>query len=225
MSVGDLIKREDRPAYVRFQRRSMQDHAASLAAGKYVAKDVDYALITPPYSKDVVELKVDRWMTTMADDVRNERLPTAWREQYVDAYERWKKGEELPLNGTPIKGWGVLSPAQQENLIRVGVLTVEDLAGINDEGMRRVGMGSVDLKNKATAWLSQLADKGPLTMEIAALKRANAEKDGQLEALTKKIELLTRDVMASQFRAQAQPVIEREPEPSIQASDILSDTI
>ena len=55
MSVGELISREERPAYVRFERRPMEDKAASIREGRYVAKDVDFALVTPPYSNDCVE--------------------------------------------------------------------------------------------------------------------------------------------------------------------------
>lgn len=173
MSVELALERKDRPAYVRFERVAVEDKAASLKAGHYVAKDVDFALITPPYSKDVFKIKVTQWKENMKLDVHNERLPVQWMEKYLEDYERWLTGQEIPLNGSPIKGWGVISPAHQKNLIEMNILTVEDLAGINDEGIRRIGMGGLDLKHKAKAWLSQLQDKGPLTQEIAAVKAEN----------------------------------------------------
>ena len=71
-------------------------------------------------------------------------------------------------------------------------MTVEDLARINDEGLRRFGIGAADLKNKAIAWLAQLDDKGPLTQEIAALKAENASLKKQVESLTKKVETLSK---------------------------------
>ena len=59
--AAELASREERKPYVRFERMSVEDAAATLAAGRYVAKDVDYVLITPPYSKDVFKQKVKNW--------------------------------------------------------------------------------------------------------------------------------------------------------------------
>lgn len=174
MAVGEMQDRAERPAYVRFKRVAVEDKAASLEQRKYVAKDVDYALITPPYSKDCVEIKVTQWKLNVDQDVRAGRIPKEWADNWLKGYEAWLNGQELPVNGTPIKGWGVISPAQQEMLIRINILTVEDLDGVNDEGLRRIGMGALDLKNKARAWLAQMQDKGPLTIEVAALKSENA---------------------------------------------------
>jgi hypothetical protein len=214
-AVGDIAEHTDRPAYVRFKRVAVEDKAASLEQRKYVAKDVDYALITPPYSKDCVEVKVPQWKVNMEADVRNERMPKEWADKYIAAYEAWKNGQELPLDGTPIRGWGVISPAQQEMLIRINMLTVEDLSGANDEGMKRIGMGSMDLRNKARAWLSQMNDKGPATIEIAALKAQNDSQAQAIEALTKQVEAL-KTLM---------PSIQAVPDPihseSITADDIL----
>lgn len=171
MAGAELQEKAERPAYVRFEKVAVEDKPASLAAGHYVAKDVDFALITPPYSRDVIRIKVTQWMLNLEQDLRNSRIPEAWVTQYKDAYRSWQNGQEIPLKGTAIKGWGVISPAAQETLLRLNILTVEDLAQINDEGVRRIGMGASELKHKALAWLKQLSDKGPLTQENAALRR------------------------------------------------------
>lgn len=197
MSVG--MDREDRPAYVRFQRRAMKDAAASLREGRHVDKDVDFVLVTPPYSRDVFEQVAGDWLAQMEREVRNNRLPREWYERYQANYERWKKGEEMPLDGTPIKGWPVISPAQMTNLIAINILTVEDLAAANEEGLRRIGMGARDLQTKAKAWLSQAKDKGPLTMQVAELKsenealKARAETaEARVKELAERLEILQR---------------------------------
>lgn len=205
-AVGSLLDRKDRPAYVRFKRIAVEDKEASLKDGQWRGKDVDIAMITPSYSKDVIELKVSQWLVNMKQDVQNGRLPIEWQEQYERDYERWKNGQEIPLRGTPIKGWGVISPAQQEMLLKLNILTVEDLAGVNDEGIRRIGMGSIDLKNKATAWLSQMGDKGPLTIEIANVKAENDILKGSMKTLTSQIEQLTAQLKELSAKRVAEPV-------------------
>lgn len=189
----DLLNRKERPAYVKFVREAIQDPVASRDRGMYVARDIDIACITPPYSRDVMKFEVKTWFEQMRTDVINGRMPEDWEQQYHAKYDAWKKGEELPLDGVPIKGWAVASPAQQETLLRMGILTVEDLAAVNDEGLRRIGMGGIDLKNKAVAWLQAAKDKGPLTQEVAAVKAENQRLETELVALRSKFD----EVMAA----------------------------
>lgn len=189
----ELEQKAERPAYVRFVRRAVEDRQASTREGRYIAKDVDYALVTPPYSRDVVEIKVSTWLENLEADRRTGRIPQEWVDRYRKTHEAWKNGQELPPAGTPIRSWGVISPAQIENLVRINILTVEDLAGINDEGARRIGMGAIELKHKAQAWLKQLSDKGPLTQEVAALKSENEQLRTTIESLTAKVDQLLAD--------------------------------
>lgn len=189
--------------YVRFERVAVEDKAATLAAGHYVARDVDMAYITPPYSKDIMKYKVLSWFDQLKTDSINGRIPAEWIDKYQIAYAAWQKGQELPVDGFPIKGWGVCSPAQQETLIKMHVLTVEQLAGMNHEGLQRVGMGGVDLKNKAGAWLQALKKAGPVTIENAALKKQVEDQELTISGMKEKIEALSR--MVEQF-ATTQPL-------------------
>jgi hypothetical protein len=173
-AVGEIQQRVDRPAQVEFERRAVEDVPASQKEGRYVAKDVDYVKIFVPYSKDINEMRVDRWFNNLDQYAKQDRIPRDWPANYRKLYQAWKDGQELPLNGTPIRGWGVISPAQQEMLIHLHIVTVEDLANMNDEGSRRVGMGALELKNKARNWLAQLTDKGPLTLKMTQLENENA---------------------------------------------------
>ena len=218
-SVGELVDRKDRPAYVKFKRVAVENKIASQDLGRYVGADVDMAYITPPYSKDVFVCKVKDWFPTLMNDVRNGRIPEEWVEKYKEAYDRWKKGEEMPLKGTPIRGWGVVSPSQQEMLISISVLTVEDLADMNDEGLHRVGMGAIELKNKAKAWLAQLADKGPITQEMAALKSENSVLQSSVQTLTRQVQ----ELMSAVKMQNAGQTYEA-PAEGIAASDIIDDT-
>ncbi len=212
MSVGEAIERKERPAYVRYERRPVEDRNASAQQGRYVANDVDFALVTPPYSRDVFEQKAADWHAEMRRQVGFNRLPQEWYDSYIEQFEKWKKGEEIPLNGTAIKSWGVLSPAQQKMLVEINIRTVEDLALVNDEGCRRIGIGGGELRDKAKAWLSQLADKGPLTQENSSLKAENAAliKDvatlrSKVEELTARLEIQTMGTLTSEHFARPAP--------------------
>lgn len=215
MSVGDLIVREERPPYVRFERQVVEDKAASLAAGHYVGKDVDFVLVTPPGSKDEMVSKVDRWFENTERNVRDGRMNPKWLELWREGYARWKNGQEMPLNGTPIRGWGLVSPAQQETLIRLHIMTVEDLSCINDEGTRRIGMGAMELRNKAKNWLQSMKDHGPLVSQVTSLEQQNRILKSQVDTLGAQVAALR-----SGQSVQPQAVSFTE---EITASDLLED--
>jgi len=188
MSVGDILERdEDRPAYVRFERRAVKDSEATLKTGHYVARNEDYALVTPPYSKDVVEKKVASWFDSVDQNVRSGRVPQKHFDLWKESYKRWLSGQDAPVDGTSVKDWSSISPAQCQNLINAGCRTIEDLAQANDEAMRRLGMGSNELKNKAKAWLQAAKDHGPLTEEVTQLKNQNKQLEGTIESLQEQI--------------------------------------
>lgn len=223
MSVGELLERdEDRPAYVRFERRAVDDKAATLKAGHYVSRDEDYALITPPYSKDCIEKKVDTWFGQAAVNVKNGRIPQRHLDLWKDSYKRWLNGQEEPLNGTSVKDWNALSPAQCKNLISAGCLTIEDLAAANDEALKRIGMGAVDLKNRAKAWLQAAKDHGPLVGQVTSLQKENEQLKGSIESLQEQVTLLTRQLDSKDESPQVIPAIREEL--TITADDILEKT-
>lgn len=181
---------EERPAYVTFEMRPVEDRTATIKNGFYTTRDVEMALITPPYSKDCVEKECSAWLKENDDHERNGRIPAAWRDQWKAAYKAWKNGQELPLDGTPIKGWGMLSPAEQQNWLTIGVKTVEDLAKLNDEGARRFGMGAIDHKNRALAYLKAQNGPGKAAQEIAALKSDNTQLLEQVKQLVATVDEL-----------------------------------
>lgn len=182
---------EERPAYVTFELKAVEDRAATIKNGHYTTKDVEMAMIQPPYSKDCVHKEVQAWLKENDDHVRQNRIPAKWRDGWKASYEAWKNGQELPVDGTPIKGWGVISPAQTANLLAIGIKTVEDLARVNDEGVRRIGMGAIDLKNRAQAWL-KTADRAKTTQELAALKADNARQAEQIKQLADTVDQLKK---------------------------------
>lgn len=190
MAVNDILEREERPAYVRFEKRAVEDKPESLKQGKVVYKDINFVLVTPPYSKDCFEQKVELWFDSVEQNVRNNRTPKAWLEMWRNQYDQWMKGEETPLNGTSVKNWSAITPAQVKTILRAGIYTIEDLALANDEGVRRLGMGGVDLKNKAKAYVQAAKDTGPLVMENAALKKENDQLAASLKSLEDKVAIL-----------------------------------
>lgn len=189
---------KERPAYIRFERRAIEDRAASLATGMARTKDVDFVIITPVGTKDEIPRAVAEWLPHLTVQVQQGRLPSTHEVYYKQAYETWKRGEEMPADGTPIKGWQVLSPAQQQNCVTANIRTVEDLAALNGEGATRIGMGAQEMKQKAETWLRASKEIGTvvqlnsvLQIENARLRATVADLEKKREELSNKLQALT----------------------------------
>lgn len=186
--VARLAK--EKMPYVTFKREAEEDMKASREKGRYVPVDVDYACITTPGTKDVLFERLPEFWDKKWDEVRNGRCPQAWLDKWKADYDRFKAGQEIPADGTPIRGWAMISPAQQEAIIRANILTVEDMATANDSALQMIGMGAVNVRYKAEAWLKQAKAKGPLTQEMAAVKKERDSLKIQVETLEKQVEKL-----------------------------------
>lgn len=161
---------EERPPYVTFERASTEDRAASLQAGRTIYRDQDLAWITPMGSKDRIPRIVTDWFAALEQQVREGRFNASWLQDYRKAYEYFKSGQEAPVNGIPLDQWSACSPAMRRNLLAVGVRSVEDVAALNEEGIRRVGMGAQNLKMQAARWL-ETADKASSAAQLADMEQ------------------------------------------------------
>lgn len=191
------MDKEERPAYVRFEKRAEEDRDATIKAGHFVGRDVDFVLITPPGSKDEVVKKVADWLPQLRVNVKDNRMPGELADRYLKAYEHWARGEEIPPTGTPIKGWPVLSPSQQKTCIEgANIRTVEDLAQANGEAISRLGMGGYELKQKAEAWLKASSSIGTVVQENVALRIKVDTLESQIKALETRNAALAAQVSA-----------------------------
>ena len=140
--------------HIEFYLNPVEDRDASNEAGHYVTKDVEMLKITIPGGNLVVEKVVT----------------DALRSEYSAIYEQWKKGEDIPENGSALKLWPPISPAHLKNCIALHIRTVEQLAEAPDNLLKSIGPGAAALKRKAADWLKAASDIGVSTAEIEKLK-------------------------------------------------------
>jgi len=174
-----------RPPFVEFKRIAVHDKLKSQELGRRVTKDVDYAFIMQPGSKDQVERVATDWLNMLKIKAVNgaaDAYPQEWIDGFHNKFKAWKEGQDIPLDGTSVKEWPVLSPAQAENFISIRVLTIEDVAAMTEDAMRGYGMGGRELREKAREWLK---GQSSVNAENEALKRQIAELTERLSQLEK----------------------------------------
>jgi hypothetical protein len=206
---------QDRPPYVEFKRHSVERRYPAMTpegtphpqAGQLYYVDVDLVKITQIGGKDTVEKLVEDWLANCKTNVQAQRMPQQWLMHYELTYEAFKKGQEVPLVGTPIRNWPLLTPAQVENCVSRGIRAVEDLAAANEQTLNALGMGSRALKQQAVDYLAAKSDTAPLVESLNALRvqvetlgRKCTELQAENSAMGQELSILR------QVRAQPQQV-------------------
>lgn len=213
--ASELQSKAGQPAFAQFYTEAKHLPKASEQAGHYVAIDMDMVEVRQIGSVNSVKFKVEQWLKQNDIEVTQGRMPSEHAEKYRESYRRWKAGQELPIEGTPIKSWPVITPAQVKMVLEVGVRTVEELSELSDEGLKRIGMGAIELKNKAKAWMAASQDKGKLAQEMAALQQENSVLKGSLDTLTAQVNELKKLVkmQSSESIIEDQDLLDEEPAP------------
>lgn len=188
---------EQRPPYVVFETRSMEDRQASIDAGRIIYKDVDFAIITPQGSKDRIEQVALEWLAKIEKEAAHGRFHPDWPRQYRRAYQDFLEDKDPQVDGTPLKDWPILSPAQIRNFNAINLRSVEDIANANEETIMRMGMGARDLQNRARNYLkvssgdSKVAENvSRLESENEGLKKRNEELSSQMAQLAQRLAFL-----------------------------------
>lgn len=187
--VSNLNAGGPRPPIVHFEERSIEDRAASLTAGSIQMKAIDYVILSQPGSKDSVEKEAVPWLDELH---KNKAFDPMWVSRVKEHYKLWKQGHEITPDGTHIRMWAAIDKGQADTLIGARILTVEDLAGANEESLRRVGIGARALQQKARAWLEAAQKTGKTAEEITLLRSKTEMQEKEIAELREKIRLLAR---------------------------------
>lgn len=108
------------------------------------------------------------------------------REDFRRQYERFKKGQSEIVDGTPLVMWPVVNKSQVKEAAFFEVRTVEQLAELSDSNCKKMGMGYMELRGKARAWLLAAKDSAVVTRQAAE----NDRLQGEIEALKEQIKEL-----------------------------------
>lgn len=161
--------------YVKFELRSVEDRTKAAPDGTCQMVDVAMAIVRAPGAKDSVEKAATEWLQQLKVYAKDGRVPASWPSEYTEAFALWQKGEEMPVKGTAIKSWPPLTPAQRANVLAAGILTVEDLAQVNDETRGKIGMGGHAVQQMAQNWLRESLDAGATAKALSASQIAVEE--------------------------------------------------
>lgn len=157
MSQDDKQRDTARP---RFYNDAIQNMEMSEKEGRPIYQDVE-----------MVEVRIpgDQQMTWVGKV--EEKHKHRWPEQYA----AFKRGEERAASGTPLEHWPnpTMTKSRVAEIKAHNILSVEELAGIPDSSLQKLGMGARELREQARYYISNANDgaaNAAMSAEIARLK-------------------------------------------------------
>lgn len=157
--------------FVTFMTEAIEFKAESEKAGRPIFRDVAFVrIIVPGDVNNIIERKA-----TKEDELK---FPRAWA--------RYKAEQAESVDGTPLEQWPQITRSLLKELKYFEVHTVEQLAGLSDNQVSKLGMGFVDYRNKAKAYLAAAAGTADVTAQAAEnerLKSQMADLQAQIIAL------------------------------------------
>jgi hypothetical protein len=179
--------------HIRFETRTEEDRNLSIEAGRMVYKDVDWIIVTPHGARDSNEDRASEWIEKKANAARQGTFDIEVLSKIRKAYEAYKEGKELPVDGTPLAMLPHLfTPAEIANCKSLHILSLETLAQANEETIARIGMGGREIKNRAVEAVRLSATGTGEALKVTALQQENADLKDRMRDL----ENVIRDLQA-----------------------------
>lgn len=195
-----------RPPFVMFEMRPVEDRNASIAAGHVVMRDVPFIILVPHGSegKTRIENSYEDWLRNIkgrggelrapgagpeTPSMGAARFPQVWLDKIQAGYEAWRRGEELEVEGTPLRNWPVIGQSQRMNCEAAHIRTIEELAEASDSALELVGMGAIALRQRARDWLkANEGEGGKLVLELDAARVRIGELETEVGELKTRLE-------------------------------------
>lgn len=96
------------------------------------------------------------------------------RKRWPDQYAAFMKGMEVSVHGTPIEQWSYLPRTAVLELKSLDLHTIEQIAGLPDSAVQKIGMGGRNIVEMAKAYLDDSMAQAITSEALARAERSEA---------------------------------------------------
>lgn len=154
--------------FVEFYQESVEFKAESEKEGRPIFKEIDFIRIqTPGDRNNILEVK--------ATD--------HYKQKFAREYAAYKSRSSEGAVGTILSQWPQITKSQVKEAEYFNVKTVEQLSTLNDNTVQRMGMGWMELRNKAKAYIDAASGSAETTRLAAENERLRADFEALKEQL------------------------------------------
>lgn len=148
---------------VRFRMHTEPDPAATKKAGRPIWKEYEVVEIRFPANKQTVHVAPAHEVFKQAKDEYGEMMPVTYAIEYAEQYRKFKANEIQDQSGTPLSELPFMTQAKRLEMKALNIHTAEQLAALDGQPLKMLGMGGRELKNQAQAFLDLAAGSADVT--------------------------------------------------------------
>jgi len=190
---------------VTFHHATRPNPAKSAAEGRPIHDDYEECHIRRPGARDWQPFPATAFCGWAVDPVSGEQRPMTYAERFQHQYMQFKAQAQQTKTGTPLDAVPFLTEGRRAELRAQNVYTVEQLAFIDGQELKNLGINGRDFKNRANEYLAEAKLNAPSTQlaaELEALRARNAILEEDVEALKKSGgEGMFKDMTEEQIKA------------------------
>lgn len=127
------------------------------------------------------------------------------RNRWPKQYAAFKANEEMPVEGTPLEQWPILTRSMVLTLKSLEFRTVEDLSKMGEHAIQKIGMGGRELKKMAAAYIDdsqRMAITNKAIEDAAKFERRAAELETQVSRLNEQLAIYGEQMRMMQQQQQ-----------------------
>lgn len=172
---------DDKKLTVVFREHGIPNLEKSKAAGRLVNDYIEVCDIRGAADKQRVGTfpahAMSNWVT---DEETGDQRAITYAERFKEQYQRFKAKADQIQPGTPLSALGFI-PAKVSELRALNIYTVEQLASVDGQPLKNLGMGGRKLKEQAEEFLAK-ANSGAAVSELTSKVDEQAELIRSLQA-------------------------------------------
>lgn len=176
------IRNTDAVLLVQFRNHAILNEAKTAAEGRPIYDDMEVCEIRGPGSRNTTvqpALAQSHWDE---DPHTGLQRRVTYAERFSRQYTQFKAQQTQTVRGTPLDHVPFLTEARRAELRALNIYTAEQLAEVDGQELKNLGVGGRDMKNRAIEYIAEAKTHAPsaqLVVELDAMraKLATLEED------------------------------------------------
>ena len=179
----------DASLVVVFKNHAVINEAKSREEGRPIFDDMEVCEIRGPASRNSTVQPATMRSHWSTDPFTGGQIEVTYAERFKHQYKQFKEHQTQTIRGTPLSHAPFLTEGKRAELRALSVYTVEQLAGLDGQELKNVGVGGRELKNAAVEYIETSKGNAPglqLQAELEALRARNMALEEDNEALQRR---------------------------------------
>lgn len=170
-----------------FRVHSVPNEAKSKKAGRPIFDDMEVCELRFPANRKTVGVFPAQEVFKYDVGPSGMNEPITYAMAYPEQYKQFKSGMAQTMSGTPIEELPFLTQGKRFELKALNIYTAEQLAALDGQPLKQLGMDGRNLKDQAQAFMNSAsgsADVTRLASENAQLREMLAQMQVQIDRIS-----------------------------------------